>query len=248
MSLPPPLIRADAAVRNGRPTAPADPAAWPADPAERVAGGFVPPPTEAEAVGQYRRLVHKYAKYYARMIHPWQDREGLVTVGQMAVVTAHRRWRPDGGSMFLTYLATLVPRAMWRHVVVERRGGLSRLSGARPGRASLDGTAVVSRTPDRNTLMARVEAAVRRRAGDESQAFSTEEWVDVYRRLTPRQAAVLRRRLHGESLRLVGADLGLSGERVRQIERAAVRKLRNLAGQVPCLRDNIPVPEERADG
>lgn len=244
MPLPLPRICADAAVRNGRPTAPADPAAWPADPAERVAGGFVPPPTEAEAVDQYRRLVHKYAKYYARMIHPWQDREGLVTVGQMAVVTAHRRWRPDGGSMFLTYLATLVPRAMWRHVVVERRGGLSRLSGARPGRASLDGTAVVSSTPDRNALMARVEAEIRRRAGDESQAFSTEEWVDVYRRLTPRQAAVLRRRLHGESLRLVGADLGLSGERVRQIERAAVRKLRNLAGQVPCLCDNIPVPKE----
>lgn len=244
MSLPPPLIRADAAVRNGRPTAPADPAAWPADPAERVAGGFVPPPTEAEAVGQYRRLVFKYARYYARMIHPWQDREGLVTVGQMAVVTAHRRWRPDGGSMFLTYLATLVPRAMWRHVAVERRGGLSRLSGARPGRASLDGTAVVSRTPDRNTLMARVEAEIRRRAGGESWAFAPEEWADIYRQLSPRQADVLRRRLHGESLRLIAADLGVTGERIRQIERDTIRKLRNLAGQVPCLRDNIPVPKE----
>lgn len=245
MPLPPPLIRADAAVRNGRPTAPADPAAWPADPAERVAGGFVPPPTEAEAVDQYRRLVHKYAKYYARMIHPWQDREGLVTVGQMAVVTAHRRWRPDGGSMFLTYLATLVPRAMWRHVVVERRGGLSCLSGARPGRASLDGMAVVRRTPDRNALMARIEAEIRRRrAGGEAWAFAPEEWADIYRQLSPRQADVLRRRLHGESLRLIAADLGVTGERIRQIERDTIRKLRNLAGQVPCLCDNIPVPKE----
>lgn len=49
---------------------------------------------------------------------------------------------------------------------------------------------------------------------------------EALRCLTPRDRQILMRRYEGLGLREVGEEVGLSGERVRQIERACMRKLR----------------------
>lgn len=219
--------------------------AWPASRAEAAARGFIPPATETEAVVQYTPLVTRMARQFARSMPRVADREGLITVGQLAVVRACRWWSPDRGARFLTYLETVIPRAMMRHVYAERNMGLTLLAGVRPNRAhAIDQPVTSGRPGDRTALRTRVEAALRRRRSDFTPAWTDADWDDLWRRLPPRTAEVVRRRLAGETLDAIGRSLGVTRERTRQIEQAGLRKLRQLAGQIPALCDNIPVPEE----
>jgi DNA-directed RNA polymerase sigma subunit (sigma70/sigma32) len=54
-------------------------------------------------------------------------------------------------------------------------------------------------------------------------------------RLRPRDRQVVLRRLEGQSLREVGKELGISHERARQIEAAALARLRELVGGAAAL-------------
>ena len=58
------------------------------------------------------------------------------------------------------------------------------------------------------------------------EATAGRELVRAIATLDPRSASILRRRFAGERLEDVGADLGLTRERVREIEADAVRVLR----------------------
>ncbi len=73
-----------------------------------------------------------------------------------------------------------------------------------------------------------------RREPDPSDAAELSEWRDrmrkAMRRLSPREAKILKRRAKEHRLHEIGESFGISRERVRQIERTALAKLRSHFG------------------
>lgn len=61
----------------------------------------------------------------------------------------------------------------------------------------------------------------------------------AFARLSPREQGILLRRAKGETLRSIGADLGITGERVRQI---SIKATERLAYTYSRTREEISLP------
>lgn len=175
-------------------------------------------------------VVHIAKRYRDRGV-PFED---LVAEGSVGLMKAVRRFDPANGTRFTTYASFWIRKAIIDALLEQPRTvhlpRYAREKGrAFPREVSLDAPV---RGEAANTLSERLVDSSRPSA---LEALTECEMHDRVRRLvlelTPREQMVLAERfgLHGGSARTlteVGATMGLSKERVRQIESGAIETLR----------------------
>lgn len=210
----------------------------------------LPPLTRAQQalVARHTGLAYKIAKHYAGY-WPHLDRDDLLQEAKLGICRAVLTWDRARGA-FSTYA--------WRWMrayLVDERERNNPISGTRidyhPKRdIALKTKPLIRTSADRQkrkrarlrpvrldgtipgTDIPRVEAFV-------SPVASPHEIHEAKRRLEdlqgllstldPRSREILVRRSHEETLQAIGEDLGLSRERIRQIEGEAMRRLRGCA-------------------
>lgn len=171
-----------------------------------------------ELFQQYLPLVRHVAHAYQWKLTQDYEFEDLVAIGQLAVWKATARWREDGGASFKTYAyQSLVHRyeLLRRPYKAKRRVGFTVTSLDEPNDEGEPWRQVPSdeEPQDQRMEFARRQATLRA----------------AYARLNPAQRHVLTERfLEERTLAAVGDDLNVSRERVRQIEKEALKKLRRL--------------------
>ncbi len=187
-------------------------------------------------------FVVRVAKQFRSSTVPTED---LIGEGSLGLIEAARRYDPSRGAKFTTYAMWWVRKAMLRLLSESRtvripdyQARMRRQSAVaspnwplatRCRLLSLDSpategsqTSLLDQLPDRRSLDPE-EALLR---------HETERLVRAaMRSLTPRERTVVKHRfgLSKEPVRSLdetGARLGLSGERVRQIERGALHRMR----------------------
>lgn len=178
--------------------------------------------------------------FVVRVAQEYRDRgvplEELVAEGNIGLLEAARRFDPERETKFITYAAWWIRKAVLRAlhqqarlvVVPYYRIKKDGWASACPAEISLEttvgpGTGVMLRDLLEDRAASHPEGAV---LAHERQALMR----NAMRLLTGQEIGVLMRRfgLDGErclTLKEAGAELGISRERVRQIERAAMQKL-----------------------
>lgn len=182
------------------------------------------------------------------------DISDLVQAGLIGLHTAAQKFEPHRGIKFSTYAVHWVRQAVQRfianHLGVLRvpihASERARREGKRPYvyAASLDcPTRSLRSTADSGkTTLADLIAddGPAPDAGLEAES-ARRQVADLLARagLTPQERRVLQFRVHGgATLRQVGDELGVSRERIRQVEAAALAKMRKAAG-VPHVRGSL---------
>jgi RNA polymerase sigma-32 factor len=167
-------------------------------------------------------LVEKMATAFARY---GVERDELIQEGNIGLIVAANKFKPELGYRFSTYARWWVKATMRDYVVrsasIVARSRSNRGKGqffrCRPqADAAFDGAfeetlICSSRLPDEL-------------AGASIDAGRVDQLIE--RKLEERERMVLRRRANDETLDAIGAELGVSKERVRQIENRAIEKLR----------------------
>jgi len=170
----------------------------------------------ARLVEQWTPLVRKIAARYVVRLSRWYEFSDLVSMGQLILWHAARTHDPDGGAKFSTYAYHAIHRGYgallkhWRHG--KRRGSVRSLSF---DECYDDGS------------------PVREYAGDErspEQALEVKQELGALDRLLGSlklaERQVIRERfVKDRRLEDIAQDRGISRERVRQIEKTALRKL-----------------------
>jgi RNA polymerase primary sigma factor len=181
--------------------------------------------------GARERLVQANLRFVIMVARQYQGRgvplEDLVSEGNIGLIQAARRFDPDRGVRFVSYAVWWIRQAMLQAL----RGGLRQAAAAMlsldwPAGDDGEGEPLLSRVADPNALLP--ETAL---AGVEL----TERVGSALAGLPAREARILRDRfgLAGRarsSLRETGRKHGLSNERVRQIEKRALRRIRGSVG------------------
>jgi len=192
------------------------------------------PKSETDAITQYRPFVLKMAKQF---VTSGVAKDDLVQEGLLAVATAFRSWREDGGASFLTWIRRPVYFAMMKLVREQARaGGTFRGGdGTKPKRVQILSMDAQS-TSERGDSDAGMEGF--RPGGlplhDLVGSFTEPPDPLVMRRLPElvagleqRERQVIRLRFEkGLSYAEVGAKLKLSRELVRQIEQGALQRMK----------------------
>jgi RNA polymerase sigma factor (sigma-70 family) len=185
---------------------------------------------ETEIVKKYTRLARYWAAKYEGRGH---DIEDLQQEALMAVVQAARRWSEKGGASLDTLATTYIRNRLVNVIGVVRSG--SRAEGMRilrmqdmPPTTSMDREtgepprSMHETLPDTNTPSPE-EACLKAEAIDRARS--------AFARLTDREAGVVVEHVMlDKSLAQVGVELGLTRERVRQIEVGALDTLRRAVG------------------
>lgn len=166
------------------------------------------------------------ANHWLRL-NPWLDFDDLMQEGRLALLRAHESFDPASNVKLLTYATIIIQRAMGDHarrlahpVRFPRQRGTVRREVARisfnecvsEGSRQTWADVLAAPEPDleyspAGELMPLVEKAMLK--------------------LTAKQRTVINARfIHGRKLREIGEELGVTRERVRQIESKALRLLR----------------------
>lgn len=182
----------------------------------------------AAVVRRYEAMCRHVARRFLRQLPTRTDYDDLLQECRFAVLRCCPAYSPDRGTTFLTFAYKAAFFAALNYLDVEHRGGWKGLGkhGVKP--ATL--TEVVDAHGER------VSAAA---LAADDRPPPPEHWPDaLWRRalaaLTPRQRDVLVCRLQlGLTLDECGRLFGVVKERVRQIETAAVKKLREQWGGRP---------------
>lgn len=202
----------------------------------------------ARVVASSQRLVHCMARRWHRRAarKPQQCRlelEDLIAEGNMGLLRGIEKFRPDAGASFNTYACVWI-ESLIRRALIEQ-GRMIRLPphvASGPGKvapipvASLDALVY---DDDSTTLHDRVPAP----RMNHDEGLLREEVAALLGRLPERERFVLERRygLDGrppDPLRSVGVALGISRERVRQLEVTGLRRLRDRAKRDRVERDS----------
>lgn len=164
-------------------------------------------------------LLYKHAHSAARR-YGGQTEEYL-GAGYIALLNACRTFKPELGIRPSTHIVRALSWKLYEDSM-QRRGFRKIGSGSREGwhQPPLSGGIGVEGTIEQNVL------------STPDKANQAEESVRAYallRKLTWIEQKVLLDRLDDRLLREIGADLGLSRERVRQIEKSARDKLKRMS-------------------
>jgi len=195
------------------------------------------------------RLVLSNLRFVTQIAFEYRDRglplEDLISEGNMGLLEAAVRFDPHRGIRFITYAAWWVRKAI--RIAIERHGSTVRIPSYQYRKAAGADTAPPPAARCRTVSLDEPSAGDGspapadtlpdpRRIDPESEASRREHirlLVRLWRHLDPREQEVLilRYGLSGDAQRTlgqVGADLGLSRERVRQIQSGAIGKLRSI--------------------
>jgi len=175
------------------------------------------------------RLVQAHVRFVAHVAKEFRNRgvpfEDLVAEGSVGLLKAVGRFDPDAGTRFMTFASFWVRKAILQALVDQPR--VVRITRyARDRRQASPREVWIEGLPEAATARTERTATDRLIAKQERQRLRRH-----ILSLSPREQAVLASRygLLGEpalTLGQVGARLGLSRERVRQIEAAAIELLR----------------------
>lgn len=148
----------------------------------------------------------------------------LVQEGSLGLLHALRKFEPERGLAFTTYAVWWI-RARVRWAVKES------LSPVKIDRNRIALSAIglpISISTESPELMEKVLPAIEPPSAEElDQARRVERYeVLMKKRLSPRERTVLHFRARGMTLQALGDQFGLSRERVRQIERQAITKVK----------------------
>lgn len=183
-------------------------------------------------------LVHAIARQRARGAEHCRE-DDLIQAGALGLMRALQLFNPERGCAFSTYAGLWIKQAIGRelqkhdrcvrlpvHVLAKRfAAGELRRERARsfdaPLAPSEGNESLHDILPSENTdPIARLDA--------ESESA---ELAEAMARLTERERFVLRRRFWSEmTLEQIGAELGVTRERIRQIEARALEKLKKRLG------------------
>ncbi len=219
-----------------------------------------------DVVEQNRGFVVTIARQYRRSGLPLDD---LLSAGHLGLIEAARRYDPSRGARFVTYAVWWIRKSMIE--TIERQASivsippyqrrLARRVESDPGaplRARRPPVAAILevRLDDRFGTDETPRRELPSRAADPEVVVIEEQQIGRLRAavaaLPEREREVLRHRFGLDdapvlSLQEIGARLGLSRERVRQIEVGALAVLRR-AGGAATLRRAGGAPTRRAEG
>jgi RNA polymerase primary sigma factor len=187
-----------------------------------------------------QRLVSANLRFVIMMARRYRDRgvplEDLVNEGNLGLIRAAGRFDPDRGVRFVSYAAWWIRHAIL--TAVRDNGSLIRVPHSRSGnRTQISWRTISLDSPvggdeDAETLGSRLEDRSAPRPEEALVSASLKNDVgSVLAGLSDREAGILNDR-YGitrgtqTSLREVCGRYGLSKERVRQIEKRAMRKIR----------------------
>lgn len=205
-----------------------------------------------QIVATYEAAIRHRARGWSRMTAAvGSDPDDLAAAARLGCWRGLLRWRPDGGSAPLHFAL------QWAESTAQRDntttgdlcGGLSTRERSRGWRRP------------RSVIAARLDAPIRTPSGDPGarliefvsgadadpadQISLRQLWQQVERcvsGLHPRAQEVLRARLAGQTLTEIGESLGISRERTRQIEAAALVAIREALGVAPVPPPPPPPP------
>lgn len=179
-------------------------------------------------------FVVRVAREYGRHGVPLED---LVAEGNLGLLEAARRYDPGRETKFITYASWWIRKAILRAVHEQSRlvsiPSYQLRKGGPVARRAFE-ISLETPTGSEGSVPLREIMADERSPHPERRALEDEErriLREALDRLSTQEMAVVVRRfgLDGapcQTLKEAGAELGVSRERVRQIERAATRKLR----------------------
>lgn len=165
------------------------------------------------------------AYYWANKFRGRGDWDDLESAAMHGLTKASNHFRPELGYKFGTYATWWIRQYIQRAVEQQRRAGFKQLRGARPVKIE-PRPATKGRKDEVPSLH---ELATDRAERPTARIERTELWDRLMRYLPARLREVLWL-LYQEDLTLqeAGDVLGMSRERVRQLETRAIRKLRKL--------------------
>lgn len=196
-------------------------------------------------IAQHQGLVRMFARRYERWIRGTNclSFEDLCQVGNLGLIRAAKGWEPEKGA-FSTYAKWWVCNYIRREILHKLRTVRVPEWAQRDGRRHPKRTAPIetnrsgSINADESDHQALItDFMLDRIEPDEtpeetvSRAERTEMVPRIFRQLScPRERAIIRKRFfEGLTLQQVGDSIGLTKERVRQIEAEALKKLRQHA-------------------
>lgn len=153
--------------------------------------------------------------------------EDLIQEGRIAVVKASKGFDPRQGFKFLTYAAFHIRQRMQRFA--EDYSKVVRVPNGKFKSAGISCVAIDAPVGEdgENTLGDLILRTEETTTGEVDAAMRSERLRKAVKRLPKQMRKVLEARFWGgESLRQIAERFGLSGERIRQIEVMALRKLR----------------------
>ncbi len=198
-----------------------------------------------------QRLVLSNLRFVAQIAFEYRNRglqmDDLISEGNMGLMEAALRFDPRRGIRFITYAAWWVRKSIL--TAIAHHASTVRIPSYQFKKAAAGGSAAPPPSARRRTISldqpsagegspSAVESLVDPRGADPEREASRREHLRLVLRLwahlDPREQEVLIRRfgLRGDPQRTlgeVGADLGLSRERVRQIQTGAIGKLQAAA-------------------
>lgn len=180
------------------------------------------PEAEQELFRQHQRQLFKLAADFAQL-YRFLELDDLLQAGAVGLIRAIREWNPDRSQL-----------STWAfHAIKNGMAGLLRTQ--RRYRQHIVGHADTREQVDLITLAQYTgpAAAAQFEQAEESRSFAAA--VDHLASTNPRAASILRERLAGDSLQTIADRLGITKERVRQLEsRAEQTVAEHMGGQAPA--------------
>ena len=186
-----------------------------------------------ELVTRNLPFVHYLASY--RASRSGHDCDDLVQAGSVGLLEAATRYRPERGTRFGTFAAFWIKKAMTaclhRHHLMDTPYRHRRKFAGAPPTLSLD----LPHGDNGDRLCDHLGDKVASAATPRALAALDAHRLLVRTGLTEREARILHARFWEERpLREIGRDLGVSRERVRQLQRLALTKLSQTLTSTPA--------------
>ena len=172
-------------------------------------------------LGWGRKLVNNYTETYK-----FTDKDLLFSAAYLGIIEAIKTFNVDKG----TRLTTHALHHIYKQLYLERiSGGPIHIPRNMYLKKNINNPHVQSALSSKNTTddIQYIDEGINDLIEKEHDNYLLAKIYDVFHILTKNQQFVLKERCNGETLKTIGAKIGVTKERVRQIQVAAIEKIRN---------------------